>query len=113
MLQGLPFERFAEQAPVCVATRALMESALNAPALDELFARVADRQYARDLLFSTCVELMASVVCRTHRSLNAAYQSSPQAVGVSIQSLYEKVAGVEPRTSAELVRHTATRLEPL
>jgi hypothetical protein len=113
MLLGLPFERFAAQTPVCVATRALMESALNAQAVDELFARFADRQYARDLLFSTCVDLLASVVCRTHRSLNAAYRSAPSSVGVSVQALYDKVAGVEPQTSAALVRHTAMRLEPL
>jgi hypothetical protein len=113
MLLGPIFERFAEQTPVCVATRALMETALNEPALDELFGQTAERQYEKELLFSTCVDVMASVVCRTHRSVNAAYQASPEEIGVSIQSLYEKLAGIETETSAELVRHTARRLEPL
>jgi IS4 transposase len=113
MLLGRVFERFAEQTPVCVAVRALMESALNAEALDQLFGQVADRQYEQDLLFSTCVDLMAGVVCRTHRSINAAYNAAVPAVGVSVQALYDKVAGVEPNTSAELVRHTARRLEPV
>jgi hypothetical protein len=32
---------------------------------------------------------------------------------VSVQAVYDKLAGVEPETSAELVRHTARRLQPL
>lgn len=111
MLLGPPFERFAAPTPVCVMTRVLMEAALNPHALDDLFGRVADRPYERELLFSTCVDLMARVVCRTHRSVHAAYQAS--AVGVSIQALYDKLAGAEPGTAAEVVRHTARRLEPV
>src|SRR5438477_5481782 len=113
MLLGDVFERFAQQTPVCVATRTLMEWALAPEALDELFGRTAVRQYEHELLFSACVDLMAGVVCRTHRSINAAYQVSSEAVGVSIQSLYDKLAGIEPQTSSELVRHTAHRLEPV
>jgi len=113
MLLGRIFERFAEQTPVCVAVRALMESALDAEALDTLFGQSAQRQYEQDLLFSTCVDLMAGVVCRTHRSVNAAYQASVPAVGVSVQALYDKLAGVELETSAALVRHTTRCLQPL
>lgn len=111
MLLGQALQRFVEKTPICVITRGLLEAALNPRDLDDLFASMAERQYTQDLLFSTCVDLMGSVVCRTHRSLNAAYRSSPTAVGVSIQALYDKVAGVEPQTSAGLVRHTAVRLE--
>lgn len=110
---GRVFEQFAQQAPVCVIVRALMESALNAPALDRLFGEVAGQQYQRELLFSTCVDLMAGVVCRTHRSVNAAYHAAGPEIGVSVQAVYDKLAHVEPETSAELVRHTATQLEPV
>lgn len=113
MLLGALFERFAQETPVCVAVRTLLEWALAPEALDELFGQTALRQYQRELLFSTCVDLMAGVVCRTHRSVNAAYQASSEVVGVSVQSLYEKLAGIEPSTAAELVRHTARRLEPV
>jgi len=111
MLLGCMYERFAEQTPVCVAARGVMEVALNAAALDELFGRVAGRQYEHELLFSTCVDLMGGVVCRTHRSVNAAHAAS--AVGVSVQALYDKLARLEPETSAHLVRHTADRLAPV
>lgn len=113
MLLGKLFERFVEQAPVGVAARATLEAALNPAALDGLFDRTADRQYHRELLFSTCVDLMGLVVSRTHRSIHAAYQASAAEVAVSIQSVYAKLAHVEPATSAALVRHTADRLAPV
>ena len=105
------FDRFAAATPVCVAVRGLMESALNAPFLDRLFARTAVQQYQKELLFSTCVDLMAGVVCRTHKSVNSAHRDLAGAAAVSVQSLYEKLAGIEPEMSAELVRQTSGRLQ--
>jgi Transposase DDE domain len=113
MLLSKLFDRFVEQAPVCVAARATLEAALNPAALDGLFDRTADRQYHRELLFSTCVDLMGLVVSRSHRSIHAAYQASAAEVGVSLRSVYTKLANVEPATSAALVRHTADRLAPV
>lgn len=113
MLLGKLFDRFVEQAPICVAARATLEAALNPAALDSLFGRTAERQYHRELLFSTCVDLMGLVVSRTHRSINAAYQASAAEIAVSIKSVYAKLANVEPLTSAALVRHTAGRLAPV
>jgi Transposase DDE domain len=110
MLLGTLFDQFVERAPVCVAARAILEAALNPAALDGLFDRTADRQYHRELLFSTCVDLMGLVVSRSHRSVHAAYQASAAEVGVSIKSVYAKLANVEPATAAALVRHTAGRL---
>ena len=43
MLLSKLFDRFVEQAPVCVAARATLEAALNPAALDGLFDRMADR----------------------------------------------------------------------
>jgi hypothetical protein len=96
-----------------VAVRALLETALKPEALDRLFQEVADRQYQRELLFSTCVDLMGLVVSRTHPSVNAAYQASAEDVGVSLKALYDKLAGIEVQTSATLVRHTAQELAPI
>lgn len=113
MLLGKVLEQFADQAPMCVAVRALMEAALTSEVVDALFYQAADRQYERELLFSTCVDLMGLVVSRTHKSVNAAYQASPEEVGVSLKALYDKLAGIEPQTSATLVRHTAQTLTPI
>jgi hypothetical protein len=113
MLLGKLFDRFVAATPVCVAARATLEAALNPAALDALFHRTAGRQYQRELLFSTCVDLMGLVVSRTRPSINAAYQASPAEVGVALTSLYAKLAHIEPTTAAALVRHTAARLGPV
>ena len=110
MLLGKIFERFVALAPVCVAVRAVLESALCPRELDDLFTKVAKQQYTRTLLFSTCVELMATVVCRVHRTLHAAYQASLAEIAVSLRSVYAKLEHLEPDISAELVRHTARKL---
>jgi hypothetical protein len=113
MLLNSVFRRFVELAPMCVAARALLESALCPGELDQLFQDTVQRQYTRTLLFSTCVELMASVVCRVHRSVHAAYQASLEKSAVSIKSVYNKLEHLEPNISAELVRHTARKLAPV
>jgi hypothetical protein len=113
MLLGKVFERFVTLAPVCVAARAVLEAALSPQALDSLFGRVAERQYRRTLLFSTCVSLMATVVCRVHRTIHAAYQAALDEIDVSLKALYDKLGHLEPNVSAELVRHTARQLAPV
>ena len=100
-------ERFATESPLVVMTRATMEQALNAAELDALFERESEEQYLRELTFSTTVDLMGSVVLRSHRSINAAYKASPDSVGVSVTSVYNKVNGVEPKVSSALVAHSA------
>jgi len=93
--------------------RGLMERALTPQCLDALFAKHAQLQYTRDLLFSTTVDVMALVVCRVRPSVNAAYQARKEEIGVSVRSLYGKLQCLEPKVSEALVRHTAQRLEPI
>ena len=54
------FERFAQDSPVPVMVRALLENTLSPQSVDELFENVAERQYTRTLLFSSVVDLMGS-----------------------------------------------------
>ena len=76
------------------------------------FARTAERQYTRTLLFSTLFDLMSQVVCGLSPSVGAAYQASEASIGVSVQAVYDKLKRVEATTSAELVRYTATTVTP-
>ena len=55
------FERFARQSPVTVMVRAALEHALSPRTIDALFEQTAQRQYTRTLLFSSVVDLMATV----------------------------------------------------
>ena len=107
------FDRFADESPICVMARGLMERALTPQRLNVLFEKTAQCQYTRELVFSTVVDVMALVVCRVRPSVNAAYKARKEAIGVTVDALYDKLACLEPEVSAALVRHTAARLEPI
>ena len=110
---GKIFERFVEKSPISVMARGLLERVLNSNTINEVFERVADRQYTRDLLFSVVFDLMSQVVSGSHKSLHAAYQASAQEIGVSVASIYNKVNGIETATSASLVRYSADVVTPI
>jgi IS4 transposase len=103
---------YISESPVAVMVRATLENTFAPERLDELFAQTAVRQRCGELLFSSVVDLMRLVVCRIQPSIHAAYQRNKAKVGVAVQSVYNKLDGIEPEVSAELVRHTARHLEP-
>jgi hypothetical protein len=107
---GEMFDRFAKKAATTVMVRATMENALAPEDLDELFGKVAERQYTRELLFSTLVALMVVVVCRVQQTVRAAYKEMEEDIPVSLTALYKKLDGTEPAVSAALVRHTGARM---
>ena len=88
MLMSKIFDRFVEKTPVSVMARAAMEHAMAPEALDALFVEHADKQYARELLFSSVVDLMAVVVSKVAPSVHAAYQEVAETLPVSITSVY-------------------------
>lgn len=107
------FERFVKVHPVAVIARALMERALEPKGVDALFRRHAKRQYEKDLLFSTVVEVMALVVCRMQPSVNKAYAAMREQIPVSLTALYAKLDGIEIGTSEALVAHSSAQLRPV
>ena len=113
MLLAKVFERFVEKTPVSVMARAAMEHALVPEALDELFDAHADKQYTRELLFSSVVDLMGVVVGKVAPSVHAAYQAVADTLPVSIASVYNKLNRMEPAVTGALVCHTAERLTPV
>jgi Transposase DDE domain len=102
-------QRFVTEAPWCVMARGLLESAFAPRKMDALFDANAQAQETRTLLFSSCVEIMSWVVCRVRRSVNAAckHLRKHDALPVSVDAVYDKLARVETQTSAALVRYTA------
>ena len=104
------FERFVEKAPVAVMVRGILERVLGAPALDTLYDRVVDRQYTRQLLFSSVFQLMHRVVCRIQPSIHAAYQDNQEAIETSITAVYNKLSGIDTVTSQALVQETAKQM---
>jgi IS4 transposase len=113
MLLDTIFAPFVQQRPICVMARAVLERLLDAQRLDELFARNAQQQYTRDLLFSSLVQLMSEVVLGIHPTVHAAYQANREAIGVSTTALYNKLDRVEAGVCAALVRDSAELAEPV
>jgi IS4 transposase len=113
MLLDTVFAPFVKERPICVMARAVLERLLDAPRIDDLFARTAQRQYTRDLLFSSLVQMMSEVVLGVHPTVHAAYKANRKAIGVSTTALYHKLERVEPGVSAVLVRDSAELAEPV
>src|SRR4051794_40497310 len=103
------FERFINESPLSVMSRATIEHALSAKALDDLFERTAPSGYTRELLFSTTVDLMSLVVCGKSHQVKSAYQQLLEQVPVTLKCVYEKLQNIETAVSAELVRSVAQR----
>src|ERR671936_741410 len=113
MLLETIFAPFVKERPICVMARAVLERLLDAPRLDALFARTAQQQYTRELLFSSLVQLMSEVVLGVHPTVHAAYQANKATIGVSTTALYNKLDRVETGVSAALVRDSAALAEPV
>jgi len=108
---GERFKVFAAKRPLSVMMRGMFERAFNPDRVDELFEKVAERQYTRDLRFSTVVDLMLKVVFDISPSIGAAYESSEEPIGVSAVSVYGKLNGVEPAVAAALVHDSVERFQ--
>jgi IS4 transposase len=104
------FERFTQGDTIPVMAQALMENALNPRFLDQLFEDVAERQYTREILFSSIVELMSVVVCGIRPSINAAYAKNAVPINTSLTALYRKIERLETPIGSAMVRATAERI---
>jgi len=102
-------ERFAQGTPLTVMTRALLENVLRPEPLDELFERLAVKQYTKELLFSTVVATMALVACRLYKSPRSVYTQNPDWFPVTLKCVYEKLKGVELPVMREMVKDNARR----
>lgn len=106
------YERFVRKSPLPVMARLLMQRALSPEWLEALFEQHRQRQYTRELLFSTEVELMTLVALGLRPSLHAAAQAS-DALKVSMQALYDKVHHTPPELVRALAQGSGERLLPL
>jgi hypothetical protein len=104
--------RFMERTPVTVMSRAVIENSLSAEFIDRIFENSARRQYPRELMFSSVVELLSRVVFREQQSVHASYLWSADP-STSVASVYNKLNATETCVSEELVRQPANRMELL
>ena len=95
---GKVFARFAEKSPISVMVRGTLERVLGAEQLDAWFARTANKQYTRTLLFSTVYDVLSQVVFRIKPSVRAAYRGHEDRSG--------------PRSSQSITNSTSSRHTP-
>jgi IS4 transposase len=110
MIFGTILERFVEKSPVCVMVRGTMENVVTSDLLDRVFEQTARRQYCRELLFSSLVDLLGLVATGARKSVNDAYQAEKERFTVSVAAVYDKLQGVEVEVSRQMIRQTAVRL---
>ena len=75
------FRRASETFPIPVMLRALLERVFEPARLNDWFEAVTEKQYTRELLFSSAFELMSVVVFKAFGSVHAAYQAKRTAGG--------------------------------
>ena len=110
MLNSL-VERFVKHSPISVMAQLGLELVLEPEWVDELFEKHRGRQYQRELLFSTTVDIVALVALGMRPSVHAAARARED-LGVSLSALYEKLNHTEPALGRALVEQSAKRLEP-
>lgn len=103
--------RFEKKAPASVMAKLALEQAIAAEWVDQVFEEHRQRQYPRELLFSTIVELMSLVSLGLRPSLHAAARQMDD-LPVSLAALYDKVSRTEPALLRALVVGSAERLTP-
>ncbi len=103
-------DRFVEQSAVTVMFRGTLDYAVTPKLLDEVFKTTAKRQYCAELLFSSVVDLLAMVATGIRKSVNDSYLAKKERFTVSVQSVYDKLRGVETEVSRQMVRQTALRM---
>jgi hypothetical protein len=91
--------------------RAVVERFFAPEHLDTLFRQIAVGQYERNLLFSSVVDLMQSVVLGAEPSVFAAFRKRRHKLPVTDDSIYNKLKGMELGVSQGVVRDTAQRAE--
>ena len=105
------FGLFVKAAPATVLIRGVLENIFSAQRLNGIFEDAAQVQYTRELAFSSVVRLMSQVVMRIQPSVHAAYKQQAEDLGVSAKCVYDKLDGIEPGVSQELLRRTGREME--
>jgi len=107
---GKVFERFTKKAPVAIMAQGILERTLSDDALNTLHENATEKQYTRNLLFSSIYNLMSLVVCKIQPGIHAAYQDNRDQIETSLTAVYDKLNRIDTTTSRALVKGTAEQM---
>lgn len=100
--------KLGERAPAAMMFRSTLERVFADEALDEIFREHRQHQVESPILFSHLVNMLAPVISRASKSVNASHQAAEHEY--SRQALYDKLKGVETPVSAAMLRVTTQKL---
>ena len=104
---------FVEGAAQAVMTRIGLDWMIENTSLEPIIEEVGEGQYTRELLLRHFVEVMADVACGFRKSPRAAFLKRKLDKVASLSAFYRKLARMEPRVAAAIVRETAARAREL
>ena len=104
---------FEQESPFAVLIRTILQRLLPPDQLDRLFNETAEKQYERDLLFSTLMTLMLEVVLKSSPTIHHSFKRHQDDIPVAVKSVYNKLNNLEPNIAVELVRHSVRQFRPL
>ena len=103
--------------PLGVMVRGIMESLLDAEALEKLLQEHAPQQYTLELTIDALVGLLIQVAAGHRATVFAAYTADQAAttptIPTSYQALYGKLGRTDPNLSEAIVRFCAEKLRPV
>jgi hypothetical protein len=113
MMQRQIFQKFANQSPLTVMVRVMLEAIFPANQFDQLFPKEEEEKLQfRESLFSSIVDLM-SLIGQDQPATHTICQTTHNDLKTALNSFYRKVKRIEPNVFAEWVRQTAGRLDPV
>src|SRR5687768_11924848 len=102
---GGVFESFLKDSPLSVMSRATIQHALSASALDAPFDRTAERSCTREMPCTTTVDVTTLVGGGKALHAQAADQYLRERVPVTLTCVYDKHRNIQTGVSAGLVSH--------
>jgi len=112
-MQGQIFQKFANQSPLTVMVRVMLENIFPTSQFDQIFPKEeAEKLQFRESLFSSIVDLM-SLVGQDQPATHTICQTTRNDLKTTLNSFYRKVKRIETNVLAEWVRQTAGHLGPV
>jgi len=105
-------DKFAAQCPIAVLAQTAIRGVIR-DEFDELFEKHRNRQYEKELSFSTMAIAVADVVLRFVPNFCQAYKKHAKDLLVSLTSFYNKINATELQISEAIVARSAQRAAEL
>lgn len=106
-------DRFVEECPLAVMTRAIIGGMIDSKGFDRIFEDNRSRQYDDTIKFSVLALTMGEIALGTKRNRNQAFIKYEERIGATKEAYYTKLNRTEPAISEAVVAYSATQASNL